>query len=39
MAYSTAIYSILYGFREQNINITIKDLETVMLAIELFISI
>ena len=39
MAHSTAIYSILYGFKEQNINITVKDLETVILAIELSISI
>ena len=38
-AYSTAIYSILYSFREQNINITVKNLETVILATEPFISI
>ena len=39
MAYNTAIYSILYGFGKQNINIIVKDLKTVMLAIELSISI
>jgi hypothetical protein len=39
MAYSTAIYSILHGFKEQNIDIIVKDLETVILAIKPFISI
>ena len=33
-AYSTAVYSTLHGFREQNVDVTVKDLETVMLAIE-----
>ena len=33
------MYSILYGFGEQNVNIIVKDLKTVILAIELFISI
>ena len=39
MAYSTAIYSILHSFSKQNINIIVKDLEIIILAIELFISI
>ena len=34
MAYNTAVYSILHGFGEQNIDVTVKDLETVILAIE-----
>ena len=38
-AYNIAIYSTLHGFSEQNINIIVKDLKTVMLAIEPSISI
>ena len=39
MAYSTAVYSILHGFGEQNVDVTVKDSETVMLATEPSISI
>ena len=38
-AHNTAIYSTLHSFREQNINITVKNLETVILATEPSISI
>ena len=34
MAHSTAVYSTLHGFGEQNVDVTVKDSETVMLATE-----